>query len=103
EILNLRGIQNTILDSNIELPKRVDLIISNHAFEHFADLDNVMRGVTRILKDRGCIFTFVPTYYKNRSNMSLLWMNSSHYSMFTDNTLNKLFGKYGLKEITHTY
>ncbi len=101
--LGLNSIQNTILDGNIEIDDQVDLVFSNHSFEHFADLDQVMLGIQKILKPGGYVFTAIPTYYKNRSNLSLQWMNAAHYSMFTDKSLNQLFSKYGFEEVTHTY
>ncbi|MDZ4786023.1 MAG: class I SAM-dependent methyltransferase [bacterium] len=101
--LGMKTIQNTILDSNTEISDQVDLVFSNHAFEHFADLDQVMLGIQKILKPGGYIFTAIPTYYQNRSDLSLQWMNTAHYSMFTDKSLNQLFSKYGFEEVTHTY
>ncbi|MCL1491748.1 MAG: class I SAM-dependent methyltransferase [Pseudanabaena sp. Salubria-1] len=101
--LGLSSIQNTILDSNTEIGDQVDLVFSNHAFEHFADLGQVMLGIQKILKPGGYIFTAIPTYYKNRSDLSLQWMNSAHYSMFTDQSINQLFSQYGFEEVTHTY
>jgi 2-polyprenyl-3-methyl-5-hydroxy-6-metoxy-1,4-benzoquinol methylase len=102
-ILKLDYVQNNILDDKIQLNSQVDLVFSNHAFEHFADLDQVMLGINKILKPGGYIFTAIPTFYKNRSDLSLQWMNSAHYSMFTHNSLNQLFSKYGFEEVAHTY
>lgn len=101
--LGITSIQNTILDSNTEIGEQVDLVFSNHAFEHFADLDQVMLGIQKILKPGGYVFTAIPTYYQNRSDLSLQWMNAGHYSMFTHKSLNQLFAKYGFEEVTHTY
>jgi|GEM_PF-1596142 len=101
--LGLKSVQNTILDENMEIADKVDLVFSNHAFEHFADLDQVMRGIQKILKPDGYVFTAIPTYYKNRSDLSRQWMNSGHYSIFTHKSINQLFAKYGFEEVTHTY
>lgn len=101
--LGLNGVRRGILDSRFELEERVDLVFSNHAFEHFADLDEVMKGVRRVLEPGGYLFIAVPTYYKNKSTLSKRWMNSSHYSLFTHNSLNNLVAKYGFEEIRHTY
>jgi SAM-dependent methyltransferase len=92
-----------ILDNRIEISARVDLVFSNHTFEHIADLHDAMIGLRKILKPGGYVFTAVPTYYRNRSRLSLEWMNSSHYSLLTHNSLNQLFSHYGLEEVTHTY
>ncbi len=101
--LGLKGVQQGILDSKFELDEKVDLIFSNHAFEHFADLDEVMKGVQKILKPKGYIFIAIPTYFKNKSSLSKAWMNSAHYSLFTHKSLSNLLSRYGFEEITHTY
>lgn len=101
--LGLSGVRQGLLDDTFSLDEKVDLVFSNHAFEHFADLAAVMRAVTRVLKPGGYIFTAVPTYYRNRSRLSKLWMNSGHYSLFTHRSLNQLFARYGLQEVCHTY
>jgi len=100
--LKLKNLLLGVLNSKIENPK-VDVIISNHAFEHFFDLHEVMKGITKILKPGGYILTVIPTYNESRSNLSRLWMNSAHYNMFTHTTLNRLFNRYGLQEVSHTY
>ena len=102
-VMGLSGVRQDILDSNFSLREKVDLIFSNHAFEHFSDLDEIMRGVLNILKSGGYIFIAIPTYYKNRSSLSKAWMNSAHYSLFTHNSLNNLLSRYGFEEVAHTY
>jgi SAM-dependent methyltransferase len=101
--LGLQSVENGILDGNFSLPEKVDLIFSNHAFEHFADLNQVMSGVLNILKPGGYLFIAIPTYFRNRSSLSLDWMNSAHYSLFTRHTLNNLLARYGFEEVFHTY
>jgi SAM-dependent methyltransferase len=101
--LGLTGVRQGILDRRFEPEEKVDLVFSNHAFEHFADLDGVMGGVLRVLKPGGYLFIVVPTYFKNKSAMSKRWMNSSHYSLFTHNSLNSVLTRYGFEEVTHTY
>ena len=103
EVLKLGGVRQGLVDDSFQLDVKVDLVFSNHAFEHLADLDSVMRAVTRILKPGGHIFTAVPTYFSNRSRLSKLWMNSAHYSLFTHQSLNQLFARYGIEEVCHTY
>src|SRR5207248_2837231 len=49
------------------------------------------------------VFTVVPTYYRNRSSMSLAWMNASHYSLFTHRSLDQLFSYHGFEPVAHTY
>jgi SAM-dependent methyltransferase len=103
QVLKLDGVRQGLVDDSFQLDVTVDLVFSNHAFEHLADLDSVMRAVTRIVKPGGHIFTAVPTYFSNRSRLSKLWMNSGHYSLFTHQSLNQLFARYGIEEVCHTY
>ncbi len=101
--LGLPNIVNGIVDSRIHTSGMMDLIFSNHTFEHVADLHEVISGIRKIIRPGGLIFTAIPTHYRNRSNQSKLWMNSSHYNLFTHNSLNNLLARYGFEEITHTY
>jgi SAM-dependent methyltransferase len=101
--LGVQGVRQGILDSRFELPQKVDLVFSNHAFEHFADLHDVVKGVRNILKEGGYMFIAIPTYYRNRSSLSKEWMNSAHYSLFTHHSLNNLLSRHGFEEVTHTY
>lgn len=101
--LGLSGVRQGLLDSRFEPEAQVDLVFSNHAFEHFADLGEVMQGVRKVLKPGGYLFTVIPTYMKNRSSLSKLWMNSAHYSLFTHRSLNNLLARYGFEEVAHTY
>ena len=102
-VLGLKNVRQGILDSSFELPQKVDLVFSNHAFEHFADLHDVVKGVRNILRQGGYMFIAIPTYYKNRSSLSKEWMNSAHYSLFTHESLNNLLVRYGFEEVAHTY
>jgi SAM-dependent methyltransferase len=101
--LGLPGVQQRLVDRTLRVEPKVHLIFSNHAFEHFADLQSVMLGLSEVLEIGGCIFTAVPTYYANRSRLSKLWMNSGHYSLFTHRSLNQLLARHGFEEIGHTY
>jgi SAM-dependent methyltransferase len=101
--LGLAGVRQGLVDASLSLDPKVDLVFSNHAFEHFADLDSVIQGVSRVLKPGGHIFTAVPTYFSNRSRDSKAWMNSAHYSLFTHQSLNQLLARHGFEEIRHTY
>lgn len=97
------GVRTGILDASTDLGEQVDLVVSNHAFEHFAELDEVMRGIRNILRPGGWIFTVIPTYYRNRSRTSLEWMNAAHYSMFTHRSLGQLFARHGIETVAWTY
>jgi SAM-dependent methyltransferase len=101
--LGLDTLRQGFLDESTEVAAPVDLVFSNHTFEHVADLHGLMRGLQRVLRPGGFVFTAVPTYYRNRSRLSLRWMNAAHYSMFTHRSLSHLFSHYGLEEVAHTY
>ena len=83
--------------------RKVDLIFTHHAFEHFADLGEVMAGITRVLAPGGYMFTQIPTYRHNRSTMSKLWMNSAHYSLFTHRSFGQLLARHGFEPIAYRY
>jgi SAM-dependent methyltransferase len=102
EKLGLVGPERGLVDDTLAGPL-VDLVFSNHAFEHVADLHGVMRALRGIMKPGGLIFTVVPTYAANRSNMSLRWMNSAHYSMFTTASLDQLVARHGFEPVAGTY
>ncbi len=103
ENLDLDHLQQNILDEKIKLDSKMDLVISNHAFEHFANFEQIMGGITKILKPGGFIFSVVPTYFKNRSSVSWQGMNFGHLSSFTHQSFNQLFSYYGFEEVKHTY
>lgn len=103
DFLRLPQIQQGIFDSNTRVDEKVDLVWSNHTFEHIADLHEVMTGLTKIIKPGGFLFTAIPTYARNRSSLSRAWMNSGHYSMFTHRSFNHLISLYGFEEVTHSY
>jgi SAM-dependent methyltransferase len=99
----LTNIVQGALDASFELGRKVDLVFTHHAFEHFADLPAVMTAITKLLKPGGFLFTAIPTFRDNKSTMSKLWMNSAHYSLFTDRSFNQLLARHGFEEIDHRY
>ena len=101
--LGFPGVRPGLLGADILLEHKVDVVFSNHAFEHFADLHGTMRGIRAVLKPGGFLVTIVPTYRENRSNLSKRWMNSSHYSLFSHASLSHLVSKYGFEPVAHTY
>jgi len=80
-----------------------DLVFAHGVVQYTANPQRLVDECRRVLKPGGRIFTTVPTYLDNRSTVSKQWMNSAHYSLFTDRSLNQLFSRYGFKEISHTY
>jgi len=103
EVAGVETVRRGLLDRETRVAEQVDLVYSNHTFEHVADLASLMAGIRTILKPGGIVFTAVPTYYRNRSRMSLLWMNSAHYSLFTHASLDQLLARHDLEEVAHTY
>jgi 2-polyprenyl-3-methyl-5-hydroxy-6-metoxy-1,4-benzoquinol methylase len=103
ETLGIAGVRCGLADEQLSAPERVDVVISHHAFEHFADLKSVMRGVRNVVKPGGYFFARIPTYFKNRSRMSILYMNSGHYSMFTHESMSQLLAPYGFERVAHSY
>jgi SAM-dependent methyltransferase len=101
--LEFPGVRPGLLGCDFALDEKVDVAFSNHAFEHFADLDSVMHGIRAVLKPGGFLVTIVPTYRENRSSMSKRWMNSGHYSLFSHVSLNHLVSKFGFEPFAHTY
>lgn len=101
--LRLDGVQCGVLTRKAEPAGAIDVVFSNHVFEHLADLDEVMLGIMRILKPGGWVVTVVPTYSRNRSSLSKQWMNSGHYSLFTHRSLSHLLAKYGFEVVDYTY
>jgi SAM-dependent methyltransferase len=102
-IFGLSGVKHGILDRNFVPEEKVDLVFTNHAFEHFANLDEVMLGIKNIIKTNGYLFIAIPTYFENKSSLSRAWMNSSHYSLFTHQSLRNLLSRHGFEEVAHTY
>ncbi|MEO8701404.1 MAG: class I SAM-dependent methyltransferase [Kofleriaceae bacterium] len=97
------GVQHGVLDGAIDLAGTIDIAFSHHAIEHVADLHAMMAGIVKILRPGGYLFTALPTYFKNRTTMSKLWMNSAHYSMFTVRTFDQLLARYGFAQVAHRY
>jgi SAM-dependent methyltransferase len=100
---NLTGVIIGLVDPGLTLPEPVDLVISHHAMEHFADLKGVMAGLVKVLKPGGWFFARLPTYCSNRSRMSLMYMNAAHYSLFTHKTLANLAARFGIEYVAHEY
>ncbi len=103
EQFGLANVLAGVLDSKFALERSVDLVFTHHAFEHFADLADVMTSITRLLRVGGYMFTAIPTYRENRSTMSKQWMNSAHYSLFTHHSFDQLLARYGFERVAYRY
>lgn len=103
--LGLANVKQGMFDAKFRLPgnRKVDLVFSHHVWEHIADFDQVMLGIMAILKPGGHFYASMPTYYKNRSHMSKLYLNSGHYSSFTHDAMSNLVGRYGFEMVTYNY
>ncbi|MFN0253035.1 MAG: class I SAM-dependent methyltransferase [Kofleriaceae bacterium] len=103
EHFGLANVRAGVLDGAFDLGRTVDLVFTHHAFEHFADLPDVMRSITKLLRPGGFMFTAIPTYRENRSTMSKLWMNSAHYSLFSHHSFDQLLARYGFERVAYRY
>jgi len=99
----LSDIRQGAIDEHFDLGQQVDLVFTHHAFEHFADLPSVMTAITKLLAPGGYMFTAIPTYRENRSSMSKLWMNSAHYSLFSQRSFAQLLARHGFEEVSSRY
>jgi 2-polyprenyl-3-methyl-5-hydroxy-6-metoxy-1,4-benzoquinol methylase len=99
----LRHTEQRVLDDSIDLTRTIDVAFSHHALEHVADLAGMMRGLAKIMRPGGYVFTALPTYRRNRTTMSKLWMNSAHYSLFTVTSFDQLLARYGFRQVAHRY
>jgi SAM-dependent methyltransferase len=103
EKLGLTRVSKGILDGAVDVGTQVDLVFSHHALEHVADFEGIFAGVKKILRPGGFFFASIPTYYRNRSAMSLRYLNSGHYSSFTHHSLNQLLARNGFEPVAHRY
>jgi len=103
ETLGLSGIYKTIFDESFNDESNIGLVVSNHTMEHVADLDSVMKGISKMIRPGAYMLTVIPTYYRNRSSLSRRWMNASHYSMFNHRSLGQLSAKFGFEEVAYSY
>jgi SAM-dependent methyltransferase len=101
--LQLSHIHQVVFDENFDCESEQGLVVSNHTFEHIADLDSTMKGLIKMMRPGGYMLTVIPTYFRNRSPLSKLWMNAGHYSMFNHRSLSQLCARYGLEEVAYTY
>lgn len=76
---------------------RVDLIYTNHAFEHFLEPLPVLQAAAKTLSSTGRLFICVPTFRGCWRHHAWQWMNVAHIHMFTAISLANLLAKAGLK------
>ena len=76
---------------------KIDLVVSNFSFAHIDDMQDVIKGITTILKSDG-VFVFEIYYLVNlieEMNYDMIYHeHMSYYSLFT---LTKFFANYGME------
>lgn len=94
----------TGLFNEVDIPANsVHLVYSNHVFEHLADPNKIVEKIQKVTTKDAYVFTCIPTYKKNTSLEAYAWMNLSHNYIFTKETLENLFAKYGFKTVQFKY
>lgn len=81
-----------------KLNRKADLIAHYFVLEHVSNLDDFFNQVTSNLKENGYVICEVPSlkkYYKHISPLILF----EHVNHFTEESLNRISSKYGLKQI----
>lgn len=83
----------------IEEGKKFDLIILNHVFEHFLDLEKELKVIQELLSDRGSVYIAVPGI-KDLANGAYgynlgAYLQNAHIRHFSLGTLNNIMEKYG--------
>ncbi len=82
---------------------KLDLVVSNFSFAHIDDMQDVIKGITTILKDDG-VFVFEIYYLVNLiEEMNYDMIYHEHMSYYSLYTLTKFFNEYNMEvfEIKH--
>jgi len=77
------------------LTRTYDLVIGSHWLEHVGELDSAMTALTKVTKKGGLIFIEVPNC--NDEYFDCDGLDKPHIHFFTENSLIRLFKKYGFK------
>lgn len=83
------------VDSLVKLGKKADLIILNHVFEHFLDIEGEIANIKKLLKPNGMLYIGVPGFFG--SNPNLLFQNAHTYQ-YTADTLGYVMNCIGFDE-----
>ena len=78
--------------------KKYDLIILNHVFEHFLDIEKELRVIKELLSEDGFLYIAVPgilSIGKDYTSDLLNFLQNAHVYHFTMNTLKVVMEKYG--------
>lgn len=91
------------IDQLKESGKKADLVILNHVFEHFFDLDQKIKEISQVMKPNGYIFVAVPgTFWwiKNLCGGDIVNMlQSAHIWQFSLNTMRYVFECSGFETV----
>lgn len=80
-----------------KLPRRIDLLLSIHVFEHLYDLRPVLEGLIEHMNPQGRFLVEVPDaseYYKI-CDLPMIDFQQVHINHFIPATLDRLFSNYG--------
>lgn len=82
--------------------KKYDLIILNHVWEHFLNIEQELDVISKLLKEDGVLFVAVPgikALVKSYGNDFLGYLQNAHVYDFTMGTLEQVMNKYGIELI----
>lgn len=74
-------------------------ILARHVFAHVDDLDDFLRGVSRLLRDDGILVVEVPYYGSLMDNLEFDTVYHEHLSYFALQPLEQLFAKHDLQVV----
>lgn len=78
--------------------KKFDLIILNHVFEHFLNIEKELDAIRQLLTDEGMLYIAVPgvkALVETYNNDFMLFLQNAHVYHFTLRTLEQVANKYG--------
>lgn len=81
----------------------VDLVYTNHSYEHFRDPRAITEAIAAALKPGGHLFVAVPTYRQAGDVLAWHWMNVAHTYLYTHVSLGNLVGGFGLEPVAWRY
>lgn len=78
--------------------KKYDLVILNHVFEHFLDIEKELETIRELLAEDGMLYIAVPgikALVQTYNNDFMLFLQNAHVYHFTLRTLEQVMNKYG--------
>jgi SAM-dependent methyltransferase len=85
--------------STFTITEKFDCIILSGVFEHIQDLNGVINGITRLLKDESVLIIIVPDaeFFSLEPKAPLDEFSIEHINFFTNNSLVNLLNNYHFK------